>query len=457
MRKILLYIILFLFVFPVLAENGILYKAIIKGDVETVKTLLEQGEDSNQRDEYQIPLLNHAVNFQQYDMVKLLIHLGTDVNQADKIGWTPLIVASTYGYEQIAKLLIKSGAKIALIADDGVTAISQANAKNNKSLEYLLIKQHEIQQQQDLGVPSNLAYQLHRYRQEIGIKNLPKQANYKTVEDVVSAFKRVRNKQGESIVLMLLNLNQHKQHTSLANRIKILQLAQRYIDPEYWFASFSLYRILDNDARFRMPLRDMHLQTQTLAYLIQHFDSVKALIINNTRNEIGHIQPDVSLEVLLRSFKQYEETDIFKQYNRQVDLLLEKLEKEKIEYSFDVCVATLSSPDTAGWIKDKVRYDLASKTKRNDEELFHIMLPDWKNDTYIYIDMTILADKADTLIAAIKKTPMDEIYKHINQMRSPNKEAVWQYLQQVYDIRNTEIKKLDFMKVTVKGKDLLKS
>jgi len=100
--------------------------------------------DINQVDKYGIPLLNHAVNFNQLVMVKQLIRLGAKVNQEDKGGFTPLLVAVTYLHTDIAKVLIENYADVTLADNDGLTPLQQAQIKGDKNLQYLLIQGNRI-------------------------------------------------------------------------------------------------------------------------------------------------------------------------------------------------------------------------------------------------------------------------------------------------------------------------
>ncbi len=65
------------------------------------------------------------------DTVKKLIELGTDVNQKSN-GMTPLMYAARYNKVDIIKLLVKKGAKIKARNDKGYTALKFAKLSNAK-------------------------------------------------------------------------------------------------------------------------------------------------------------------------------------------------------------------------------------------------------------------------------------------------------------------------------------
>ncbi|WP_431137216.1 ankyrin repeat domain-containing protein [Psychroserpens mesophilus] len=71
------------------------------------------------------------------ETVKKLIDLGTDVNKVSN-GLTPAMYAARYNRLDILKLLVKNGAKLNVKSDKGMTAEKYAEASNAKdTLSYL--------------------------------------------------------------------------------------------------------------------------------------------------------------------------------------------------------------------------------------------------------------------------------------------------------------------------------
>jgi len=73
------------------------------------------------------------------ETVKKLIDLGTDVNKKSN-GMTPLQYAAKFNRVKIIKLLVKHGAKISTKSDKGMTAIKYAKLSNAKEAVSLLKK-----------------------------------------------------------------------------------------------------------------------------------------------------------------------------------------------------------------------------------------------------------------------------------------------------------------------------
>jgi hypothetical protein len=81
-----------------------------RGDVETVKDLLERGADIHTRDKQGETVLMKAARVGNFPVVKLLIEYGAEVNAIDVTGGTALSYAKSFGQEEVATLLRSHGA-----------------------------------------------------------------------------------------------------------------------------------------------------------------------------------------------------------------------------------------------------------------------------------------------------------------------------------------------------------
>lgn len=92
--------------------NEPLKLAIIKGNLDIVKLLIEKGANINVKyDLYNTPLHIAMING-NLEIVKLLIEKGADVNAKNETNDTPLHIAMIKGNHDIVKLLIEKGADI---------------------------------------------------------------------------------------------------------------------------------------------------------------------------------------------------------------------------------------------------------------------------------------------------------------------------------------------------------
>ena len=100
-----------------------IWTAASTGDVELIKTLLDEGVKV---DEYDATIgstaLSYAAIFNQAEAAKLLIDSGANVNDGGMSGNTPLHAASFVGNAEIASLLIEAGANAAQANYEGQTA-----------------------------------------------------------------------------------------------------------------------------------------------------------------------------------------------------------------------------------------------------------------------------------------------------------------------------------------------
>ncbi|KAM9446796.1 uncharacterized protein Hap1MRO34_023284 isoform 1-T1 [Clarias gariepinus] len=72
--------------------------------------------------------------------VKNMIEVGASVNLADNAGWTPLHEAVLGGYDTIAETLLKAGARVNSVGQEGITPLHDAAGLGNLKLVQLLLK-----------------------------------------------------------------------------------------------------------------------------------------------------------------------------------------------------------------------------------------------------------------------------------------------------------------------------
>lgn len=95
---------------------GLIHDAVVKGDVDKVRALLDQDprliEARTQDQEGETPL-HDAARWERKDIVQLLLERGADVNAKTKgLGYTPLHITAARGNQAIADLLLAKGADI---------------------------------------------------------------------------------------------------------------------------------------------------------------------------------------------------------------------------------------------------------------------------------------------------------------------------------------------------------
>ncbi|BDA43826.1 Ankyrin repeat domain-containing protein 2A [Coccomyxa sp. Obi] len=109
-----------------------LHDAAKVGDEASLKRLIEEGANVNEKDGRGISPLGVAVGFNRISCVKALLAAGADVHQTDARGSTVLHYAAGYGRKEAAQLLLAAGAKTDAQNADGQTP--SAVAELNKEL-----------------------------------------------------------------------------------------------------------------------------------------------------------------------------------------------------------------------------------------------------------------------------------------------------------------------------------
>ena len=133
-----------------------LIAAVVNGDVECVKVLLDEGADVNYRNQkgfivnIQIqkmdawrnrrgytPLM-YAAEARMENCVKFLVNAGADVNMCNHEGDTAIIAASKGGNIKVIKFLLESGADVNAVGTLGNTALMEAARNGNEDCVKLL-------------------------------------------------------------------------------------------------------------------------------------------------------------------------------------------------------------------------------------------------------------------------------------------------------------------------------
>lgn len=116
-------------------EKEQLHFAADDGDLDKVKTLIDQGYDVNAIDEaMELTPLHYAVRSEKFKVAEYLITAGANVNahEAEKAGETPLgDVAENCSYE-MAEFLINAGANPTIPGWMQITAIDRAKKRKKE-------------------------------------------------------------------------------------------------------------------------------------------------------------------------------------------------------------------------------------------------------------------------------------------------------------------------------------
>jgi hypothetical protein len=151
-----------------------LIKACRNGDLNLVRSLIENGSNVNYKDKFGISSLIWASSRNHLEVVKVLIengvensdiktsllcasqhgHLeiikylvsnGADVNHKSNTGWTSLMWASRNGHLETVKYLIEKGAEVNHKDNDGETSLMWASDKGHlETVKYLIYKNADV-------------------------------------------------------------------------------------------------------------------------------------------------------------------------------------------------------------------------------------------------------------------------------------------------------------------------
>lgn len=136
-------------------DHGVIYRAIVDGDEDRARLMLDRGADPNSRDatlselcwfllrprnpthalpdlSEQPPLLSIAIYKSQLGIARILLEAGADPNALDEQGRTPLSYAALSDNPEFVRFLLDRGADAKRKMPDGSTALHEGPELNHR-------------------------------------------------------------------------------------------------------------------------------------------------------------------------------------------------------------------------------------------------------------------------------------------------------------------------------------
>lgn len=122
-------------------RGTLLLPAILGGDLEFMKLLIDRGVDPNDAEQRLSPLVVIIWNYKADDaavLAEVLIESGANVDALCDSGTTPLIEAVRHNNRPVVELLLAAGADTSITGSDGQTPYDHAKAANHLEIAELL-------------------------------------------------------------------------------------------------------------------------------------------------------------------------------------------------------------------------------------------------------------------------------------------------------------------------------
>jgi len=120
-----------------------LMRAALDGNTETVKELIDQGADINERDENGRTALMFAVMNTHYETMKVLLEYGADVNAKSNKGGTALMGAASAGDLRMVQSLLDKGADVhPTLPETNESAVTLAARHGHAEIAQLLSRKN---------------------------------------------------------------------------------------------------------------------------------------------------------------------------------------------------------------------------------------------------------------------------------------------------------------------------
>jgi hypothetical protein len=130
-----------------------LIRAAGRGDMITVRGLLDKGVDVNEKDkEFGWTALMAGALSGRTDVLKILLAKGAHVDAKDNFGWTPLMIASRSGHTDVVRTLLDAGADMNAKTNTDYTALMAAAEKGHPdSVKLLLTRGADVHARDKFG------------------------------------------------------------------------------------------------------------------------------------------------------------------------------------------------------------------------------------------------------------------------------------------------------------------
>ncbi len=135
-----------------------------RGDLEAVRTLLQQGEDPNAAQADGLTALHWAALNDELGIAEILLYAGATVSPVTRVGgYTPLHLASQSGHGEMARALLEAGANANAYTTTGVSSLHfAAQADAAEAIRALIEHGAEVDARDSFSSRTPLMFAAHR-------------------------------------------------------------------------------------------------------------------------------------------------------------------------------------------------------------------------------------------------------------------------------------------------------
>ena len=164
--KKMLFLQFTLIAFSIFVTGQDIHEAAEKGDVATLKVLLERNPELiNGKDFYGETSLHYACVRGHIDVVEFLIKKGANLHVKDNDEFSPLHFATGSGHKEVVSLLVSKGAKVNAKERRGITPLHLASSAGHTDIARLMLSNGAIftfistyHMEFSMGMPNTLTF-----------------------------------------------------------------------------------------------------------------------------------------------------------------------------------------------------------------------------------------------------------------------------------------------------------
>jgi hypothetical protein len=211
---------------------------------------------------------------------------------------------------------------------------------------------------------------------------------------------------------------------------------------------------LSNEHRFKDETKNIEAQIEALKYLIDHYETYRALVVYNEDDEVPHVQPDAYGEIMISNFKkEVKDNALILEYQKLMRTFYLKARKDVTYYSMQSILMVLSN-DKSSFVHDYFQKVFEKRLAENKEEHYFLGIDNYMVTTYVGIGVKCKSAAIKKILNALQNEPaLRKVNSEfsITLKKEMSKEEIVSKILKLYGLSKDEVK-IFKTAITVEGK-----
>ena len=275
-----------------------------------------------------------------------------------------------------------------------------------------------------------------------------------TFEEVVKQYKDANLTDYSNLLIDLINNRRFLKKYTFEQKLEMLKSMHKHVNKKYWSHTFTLYGVLSNEHRFKDETKNIEAQIEALKYLIDHYETYRALVVYNEDDEVPHVQPDAYGEIMISNFKkEVKDNALILEYQKLMRIFYLKARKDVTYYSMQSILMVLSN-DKSSFVHDYFQKVFEKRLAENKEEHYFLGIDNYMVTTYVGIGVKCKSAAIKKILNALQNEPaLRKINSEFSTTlkKEMSRDEIIAKLLKLYGLSKDEVK-IFKTAITVEGK-----